>query len=133
MSIKLNTVAGTYAKRTLPLIGMIYSLFQTNETSIRNALKCVVHFVHYRKAKTLYLYDALERITVDHKFNGKSVAIKLSCFEDKTVQCDEYITLMFPSIDTVLEYELIVSKDQSVFREKYSDYLKQLFTRTANL
>ena len=46
MSIKLNTVAGTYAKRILPLIGWIYSLFQSDEESIRDALRTVVYKVH---------------------------------------------------------------------------------------
>ena len=70
MSIKLNTVAGTYAKCTLPLIGWIYSLFHSDEKSIREALKTVVHNVHYNKVKTVYLYDAVNRIEVEHKFNG---------------------------------------------------------------
>lgn len=124
MSIKLNTVAGTYAKRTLPLIGWIYSLFNSDETQIRDALKTVVHKVHYEKAKTLYLHRALEKIEVDCKFNRECVVIELYCFEEKTVQCDEYITLRFPSIEHVLECEAYNSKDEKAFREKYADYLK---------
>ena len=124
MSIKLNTVAGTYAKRTLPLIGWIYSLFNSDETQIRDALKTVVHKVHYEKAKTLCLYRALEKIEVDRKFNRECVAIELYCFEEKTVQCDEYITLRFPSIEHVIECESYNSKDGKAFREKYADYLK---------
>ena len=124
MSIKLNAVAGTYAKRTLPLVGWIYSLFNSDEIQIRDTLKTVVHKVHYEKAKTLYLYRALEKIEVDSKFNRECVAIELHCFEEKTVQCDEYITLRFPGIEYVLECEAYNSKDEKAFREKYADYLK---------
>lgn len=124
MSIKLNTVAGTYAKYTLPLIGWIYYLFNCNETQIRDALKTVVHKVHYEKAKTIYLYEALKKIEVDCKFNSECVAIELHCFEEKTVQCDEYITLRFPSIEHVLECESYTAKDRKAFKEKYADYLK---------
>ena len=124
MSIKLNTVAGTYAKRTLPLIGWIYSLFQFDEETIRDALNTVVYKVHYEKAKTLYLYEALEKIKVDRKFTNDCVAIGLHCFEEKTVQCDEYITLRFPSIEHVLECESYTAKDVKAFKEKYIDYLK---------
>ena len=123
MSIKLTTVAGTYAKRTLPLIGWIYFLFHSNESSIRDALKTVVHNVHYNKVKTVYLYDAVNRIEVEHKFNDECVAIELNCFEDKTVQCDECITLRFPSIEHVLYCESFLAKDIKAFKEKYSDYL----------
>lgn len=124
MSIKLNTVAGTYAKRTLPLIGWIYTLFGVSEESIRDALKSVVHLVHYEKAKTVYLYNALESIEVEREFDRECVAIKLDCFEDKTVQCNECIALMFPSIKEVLDNEAYLSKDEKAFREKYADYLK---------
>ena len=124
MSIKLTTVAGTYAKRTLPLIGWIYSLFHSDELSIRNALKTVVHSVHYNKTSTVYLYDSVNRIEVKHKFNDECVAIELHCFEDKIVQCDEYITLRFPSIKHVLECEFYTAKDAKVFKEKYTDYMK---------
>lgn len=112
MSIKLNTVAGTYAKRTLPLIGWIYSLFQFDEETIRDALRTVVYKAHYEKAKTLYLYEALEKIKVYRKFTNDCVAIELHCFEEKTVQCDEYITLRFPDIEHVLECEAYNSKDE---------------------
>ena len=124
MSIKLNTVAGTYAKRTLPLIGWIYSLFDSDEEQIRDALRTVVYKAHYEKAKTLYLYEALEKIKVDRKFYRDCVAIELCCFEEKTVQCDEYITLRFPDIKHVLECESYTVKDEKDFREKYATYLK---------
>lgn len=124
MSIKLNTVTGTYAKRTMPLIGWIYSLFNTDERSIRDSLKTVVHNVHYGKAKILYLYDAFNKIEVKKNFTGECVAIELNCFEDKTVQCEDYITLRFPSIEHVLESELFESKDPESFKKKYADYLK---------
>jgi hypothetical protein len=51
------------------------------------------------------------------------VAIELNCFEDKTVQCDECITLRFPSIEHVLYCESFLAKDPKAFKEKYSDYL----------
>ncbi len=124
MSIKLNTVAGTYAKRILPLIGWIYSLFDSDEEQIRDALRTVVYKTHYEKAKTLYLYEALEKIKVDRKFYRDCVAIELHCFEEKTVQCDEYITLRFPDIKHVLECEAYTVNDEKEFREKYTDYLK---------
>ena len=123
MSIKLNTVAGTYAKRTLPLIAWIYSLFQSDVEMIRDALRTVVYKAHYEKAKTLYLYEALEKIKVDRKFTNDCVAIELHCFEEKTVQCDEYITLRFPDIKHVLEMESYNVKDLNTFKEKYIDYL----------
>ena len=124
MSIKLTTVACTYAKRTLPLIGWIYSLFHSDESSIRDALKTVVHNVHYNKVKNIYLYNSVNRIEVEHKFNDECIAIELHCFEDKTVQRDEYITLRFPSIKHVLECESYTAKDEKAFKEKYANYLK---------
>lgn len=123
MSIKLNTIAGTYAKRILPLVGWVYALFNSDEEQIRDTLRTVVHKVHYEKAKTLYLYEALEKIKVDRKFYRECVAIELHCFEDKTVQCDEYITLRFPDIKHVLEIESYTVKDLNSFKEKYMDYL----------
>lgn len=105
------------------MIGWIYSLFQFDEETIRDELKTIVYKVHYEKAKTLYLYEALEKIKVDRKFYRSCVAIELHCFEDKTVQCDEYIMLRFPDIKHVLEIESYTTKDLNAFKEKYIDYL----------
>jgi len=51
MGIKLNTVSGMYAKLVMPLIALLYSLFEREERVIRNALKDIVHLVHYGKVK----------------------------------------------------------------------------------
>ncbi len=123
MGIKLNTVSGMYAKRVMPLIALLYSLFEREEHVIRNALKDIVHLIHYGKVRNVYLYDATGRIEVSNSLLNDVVALELICSEDKTVVCDSTVILRFPDIGTVLKNESYLAKDIDAFNEKYADYL----------
>ena len=112
MSIKLTTVAGTQSKRILPFIATIWNFFDSsNESQIRKALLKVSLLARRDKLKTVYLFETIAGVTVNSEFDGLSTAIELNVKCDKTVQCDECITLHFPSIEQALLYEKLANED----------------------
>lgn len=124
MSIKLTTVVGTQAKRILPFIATIWNFFDSsNEAQIREALSKVSILARRGKLKTVYLFETIAGVTVSGEFDGLSTAIELNVGCDKIVQCDEYITLHFPSIEQVLLYEKLANEDRELYLTNHSEFL----------
>ena len=124
MSIKLTTVAGTQSKRILPFIAKIWNFFDnSNELQIREALSKVSLLARCGKLKTVYLFETIAGVTVNNEFDGLSTAIELNIDCDKTAQCDEYITLHFPSIEQVLLYEKLANEDRELYESNHSEFL----------
>ncbi len=124
MSIKLTTVAGTQAKRIIPFIATIWNFFDSsNEVQIREALLKVSLLARRGKLKTIYMFETIAGVTVNREFDGLSTAIELNVKCDKTVQCDECITLHFPSIEQVLLYEKLANEDRELYTNNHSEFL----------
>lgn len=124
MSIKLTTVAGTQSKRILPFIATIWNFFDSsNESQIREALLKVSLLARRGKLKTIYIFETTAGVTVNSEFDGLSVAIELNIEYNKTAQCDECITLHFPSIEQVLLYEKLANEDRELYTNNHSEFL----------
>ena len=124
MSIKLTTVAGTQSKIILPFIATIWNFFDSsNESQIREALLKVSLLARRSKLKTIYMFETIAGVTVNSEFDGLSTAIELNVSCDKTVQCDECITLHFPSIEQVLLYEKLTNEDNELHATNHNAFL----------
>lgn len=124
MSIKLTTVAGTQSKRILPFIATILDFFDnSNESQIRESLSRVSLLARHGKLKSVYLFESIAGVTVNSEFDGLSTAIELNVECNKTVQCDECITLHFPSTEQVLLYERLANEDRELYESNHREFL----------
>lgn len=123
--MKLTNRHSTYAKRIKPFILLMFMCFDSLEQDTRDIISSIASTVRYFKSKKVYLTQMTKRIDVNTQYEDSVCSVMLNTYiDDCAVCCNDTITLLFPSIKEVLKQEMIMSKDQDMFKEKYSDYLK---------
>lgn len=123
--MKLTNATGTYAKRINSLIRLFWIYFGSTESATREAVSHAAGLVRYFKANRIYFAEATKKIVADTRIDPGCCNIELETYiENGSVMAKDNITLHFPALSEVLYTELITSKDQQAYREKYGDFLK---------
>ena len=106
--MKITNATGTYAKRINPLIKLFWTYFDAHESSTREVVSRAAALVRYFKSKKIYFTVATEGVVADtRQINGACNIVLDTYIENKAVCCEDTVTLLFPTIEEVLEYEKI--------------------------
>lgn len=105
--MKITNSTGTYAKNIKPFIKLFWDYFDNYETNIRDVLRKAAALVRYFNSKKIY-FTLGEGVVVDTRPINSACNIVLDTYiENKTVCCEDTVTLLFPTIEEVLDYEKI--------------------------
>ena len=106
--MKITNATGTYAKRINPLIKLFWTYFDAHESNTREAVSRAAALVRYFKSKKIYFTVSAKEVVADTRSVDGACNIVLDIYiENKAVCCEDTITLLFPTIEEVLDYEKI--------------------------
>lgn len=128
MSIQLTNKNGSYSKRIMPLELTICTFLNVLPSNAINAIRDAVSFVRCGRYKEVFMSEcgSIEHpiaVYTNHSEDCCALCLFVS-HADGVVRCSSTITLKFPSLRSVLEYEHCLSTDQKAFEEKYGEWLK---------
>lgn len=102
----------------MELIAKLQKFFNhSNESQIREALSKILLLASHGKLETAYIFETIAGITISDKFDGLSTSIELN------TECNEFITLRFPSIEQVLLYEKLRNEDHELYESNHTSFL----------
>lgn len=90
---------------------------RSNESQINEALSKISLLASNGKLETAYIFETIAGVTISNKFDGLSTAIELN------TDCNEFITLRFPSIEQVLQYENLRNEDNELYESNHTSFL----------
>ena len=100
------------------LIAKLQKFFnRSNEPQINEALSKISLLASNGKLKTAYIFETTAGVTISNKFDGLRTAIELN------TECNEFITLLFPSVDQVLLYEKLRNTDRDLCESNRTAFL----------
>ena len=90
---------------------------RSNEYQINEALSKISLLASHDKLKTAYIFETISGVTISNKFDGLNTAIELN------TECNEFITLRFPSIEQVMLYENLRDEDRELCESNHTEFL----------
>lgn len=90
---------------------------RSNESQINEALSKISLLANNGKLETAYIFETIAGVTISNRFDGLSTAIELN------TECNEFITLRFPSIEQVLLYEKLRNEDRELYESNHTSFL----------
>ena len=106
------------ARRKVELTEKLQKFFDhSNESQINEALSKISLLASNGKLETAYIFETIAGVTISNKFDGLSTAIELN------TDCNEFITLRFPSIEQVLLYEKLRNEDRELYESNHTSFL----------
>lgn len=108
--MKLTNSTGTHTKNIKPFIKLFWDYFDNYETNARDVLRKAAALVRYFNSKKIY-FTLCDGVVVDTRPIDDACNIVLDTYiENKTVCCNDTITLLFPNIEEVLKHEKITGE-----------------------
>ena len=105
--MKITNSTGIYTKNIKPFIKLFWDYFDNYETNTKNVLRKSAALVRCFNSKKIY-FTLGEGVVVDISPINNACNIVLDTYiENKTVCCEDTVTLLFPTIEEVLDYEKI--------------------------
>ena len=102
----------------MELIAKLQKFFNhSNESQINEALSKISLLASHGKLETAYIFETIAGITISDKFDRLSTAVELN------TECNEFITLRFPSIEQVLLYEKLRNEDHELYESNHTSFL----------
>ena len=102
----------------MELIAKLQKFFNhSNESQIREALSKISLLASNGKLETAYIFETIAGVTISNKFDGLSTAVEFN------TKCNEFITLRFPSIEQVLQYENLRNEDNELYESNHTSFL----------
>ena len=100
------------------LIAKLQKFFdRSNQSQINEALSKISLLASNGKLKTAYIFETIAGVTISNKFDGLRTAIELN------TECNEFITLRFPSVDQVLLYEKLRNTGRDLCDSNHTAFL----------
>ena len=90
---------------------------RSNESQINEALSKISLLDSNGKLEIAYIFETIAGVTISNKFDGLSTAIELN------TECNEFITLRFPSIEQVMLYENLRNEDNKLCESNHTTFL----------
>ena len=92
-------------------------LDRSNESQINEALSKISLLASNGKLEIAYIFETIAGVTISNKFDGLSTAIELN------TECNEFITLRFPSVEQVMLYENLRNEDNELCESNHTAFL----------
>ena len=89
----------------------------SSKPQISEALSKISLLASYGKLKTAYIFETIAGVTISDKFDGLSTAIELNA------ECNEFVTIRFPSIEQVMLYEKLHNEDRELYESNRTVFL----------
>ena len=106
------------ARRKMDFIAKLQKFFnRSNESQINEALSKISLLASHCKLETAYIFETIAGVTISNKFDGLSTAIELN------TECNEFITLRFPSIEQVMLYENLRNEYHELYESNHTAFL----------
>ena len=100
--MKLTNKHGNYAKRIRAISDLISAFFNVPESEVRHSVSDIAPLVRYFKSDKIYLTNFNNKLEANTKPVIQTCNIVLSTYiENNIVCCEDYITLLFPDIETI--------------------------------